>query len=62
VSAVLVGLPFPTLHECESEDPGSDELQIISVDNGGRESQRVVSAHRYYGSSRERQDKVMIEA
>jgi hypothetical protein len=62
MSAVLAGLPCPTLHECESEGPGSDDLQIISVDNVGRESKRVVSAHRYYGSSRERHDNVMIEA
>jgi hypothetical protein len=63
VSAVLSGLPCPTLHDLESELSGGDDLRITRVDNGGRELQRVPArAHRYYGSSRERQDIIMIES
>jgi hypothetical protein len=61
LTASVAGLPFPTL--TGSESPGSGDTGIFSVvlDNGDRDLQRIVSAHRYYRSETKRQDNVMIE-
>jgi hypothetical protein len=45
-----------------SESPWSGDTGNVTVvlDNGDRELQRIVSAHRYYGSETKRQDILMI--
>jgi hypothetical protein len=64
LSASVAGLPCPNLTDLtDSESPESEDNGNVTavLDNGDRELQRIVSAHRYYGSETKRQDNVMIK-
>jgi hypothetical protein len=61
LTASVAGLPCPTLTNSESPESEDNGKVTPVLDNGDRELQRIVSAHRYYGSETKRQDNVTIE-
>jgi hypothetical protein len=61
LTASVAGLPCPTLTDSESPESEDNGNVTAVLDNGYRELQRIVSAHRHYGSETKRQDNVMIE-
>jgi hypothetical protein len=61
LTASVAELPCPTLMGTESPGTGDTGNVTVVLDNEDRELQRIVSAHRYYGSETKCQDNMMIE-